>query len=348
MRKQPTGKLPAGPDESPRKNSGGGNRLDSTKACNDNPNTVVGGDPIAEPIRSKLETVVVDPGLHIVSTPIGNLADITLRALAVLSRADVIACEDTRVTGKLKSAFGLSAPLVPYHEHNAVKATPKLIRRLEEGQIVALVSDAGTPLISDPGYRLVGASIAAGINIIAVPGPSAALAALVASGLPTDRFLFVGFLPTKAAARRKELGGLAGIQATLVFYESPNRLAASLKDMAQAFGARPAMIAREITKKFEEINRGTANDLAEAYEGRAAPKGEIVIIIGPPGDQPDTTPEEVDRLLKNALEHSGVRDAAANIAATTGWSRRAVYQRALALSATGPDDKEKRGDGDIV
>ncbi|MBT5046974.1 MAG: 16S rRNA (cytidine(1402)-2'-O)-methyltransferase [Rhodospirillaceae bacterium] len=348
MRKQPTAKLSPGGHGSPEKFRGGDNDLGSTKTCGDNPKAIVGGDPIAEPIRSKLETVVVDAGLHIVSTPIGNLADITLRALAVLSRADAIACEDTRVTGKLKSAFGLTAPLIPYHEHNAAKATPALIKRLEEGQIVALVSDAGTPLISDPGYRLVGAAIGAGINVIAVPGPSAALAALVASGLPTDRFLFAGFLPSKSGARRKELAVLAVIPASLVFYESPNRLAASLKDMAQALGPRPAMIAREITKKFEEQSRGTLSDLADAYDGRGAPKGEMVIVIGPPGDQPETAPEEIDRLLEAALEDSRVKDAATSVAAATGWPRRAVYQRALALTNTRPDADEEQGDGDTL
>ena len=350
MRKKPTGHMSDGPHGRPKVNSGDGDRLESTEAWNDNPNADVGGDPIVEPMRSKLETVAVDPGLHIVSTPIGNLADITLRALAVLSRAHVIACEDTRVTGKLKSTFGLTAPLFPYHEHNAAKATPRLIERLEQGQIVALVSDAGTPLVSDPGYRLVGAAIEAGVPVIAVPGPSAVLAALVASGLPTDRFLFVGFLPSRTNARRKDLAAVSEIQASLVFYESPNRLAASLKDMAQIFGARPAMIAREITKRFEEINRGPVTDLAESYDSGATPKGEIVIVVGPPGDPPDTAPEEIDRLLTDALRQHGVRDAAAQVAAATGQPRRALYQRALSLSTADrgdtADDAAADGDGD--
>lgn len=340
MRPRPTGNMPDGPDRKPSGTSVAGDRSSSTGACSDNPKNTAGGDPIAQPIRSKLETVTIDPGLHIVSTPIGNLADITLRALAVLSRADVIACEDTRVTAKLKSTFGLTSPLIPYHEHNAERATPKIIRRLEKGEIVALVSDAGTPLISDPGYRLVGAAIEAGITVIAVPGPSAALAALVASGLPTDKFLFAGFLPPRPSARRKELSVLAPLRASLVFYESPNRLAATLKDMAQTLASRQAVVAREITKKFEELSRGTLGELADTYGAQDNPKGEIVIVVGPPGDQPEATPEEIDRLLTETLKNEGVKDAASIIANATGWPRRAVYQRALALITKQTDERD--------
>ena len=299
-----------------------------------------GGETIVEAIRSKLKTVAVEPGLHLVATPIGNLADITLRALATLARADAIACEDTRVTGKLRSAFGLTAKLIPYHDHNAARAGPEIIGRLKDGQIVALVSDAGTPLISDPGYRLVGAAIAAGIDVVSVPGPSAALAALVASGLPTDRFLFAGFLPARRAARRAALAELAFVPATLIFYESPNRLAASLADLAEMLGGRPAAVARELTKLHEEVRRAPLPMLAAAYGAEATPKGEIVIVVGPPAAAPEAGDDAVDRLLRAALKKTGVRDAAAGVAAATGRARRDVYARALALKAEAAD-----GDG---
>lgn len=296
------------------------------------------GDPIAGAIRSKLDSTIVAPGLHIVATPIGNLADITLRALAVLARAHVIACEDTRVTGKLKSAFGLSAPLLSYHDHNAAKVGATLIKRLEGGDIVALVSDAGTPLISDPGYRLVGSAIAADIPVFSVPGPSAAIAALVSSGLPTDRFFYAGFLPNRAAARREALAGLAAIPATLIIYESPKRLHAALADMADILGARNAAVARELTKRHEELRRGALEDLAQYYGPGDTPKGEIVIVIGPPGQAPIATADDVDNRLREALVVNSVRDAAAEIAAVTGWARRDVYQRALLLKPGGTDD----------
>ena len=327
MQQRSSGAAPGGDDAFRCTDDRSGSRVSS----GDCPTPATGGEPIARAIRSKLESVAVEPGLHLVATPIGNLADITLRALAVLSRADVIACEDTRVTGKLKSAFGLSAHLVSYHDHNAARVGPALIRRLEDGQIVALVSDAGTPLISDPGYRLVGAAIAAGIPVTAVPGPSAALAALVASGLPTDRFLFAGFLPPRQAARHAALHAIAPVRATLVFFESPKRLAATLADMADALGARPAAIARELTKRHEEVRRGRLAELAHAYGNEEPPKGEIVIVIGPPEDEAPTGVAEVDRRLRAALARAGVRDAAAEVAAATGWPRRDVYRRALAL-----------------
>ncbi|MDC0033910.1 16S rRNA (cytidine(1402)-2'-O)-methyltransferase, partial [Alphaproteobacteria bacterium] len=241
------------------------------------------GDPIAGAVRSKLGSATVMPGLHIVATPIGNLADITLRALAVLGRADVIACEDTRVTSKLKSVFGLTASLLPYHDHNAAKAGAALIKRLKNGEIVALVSDAGTPLISDPGYRLVGTAIGANIPVFSVPGPTATIAALVVSGLPTDRFFYAGFLPSRSGARREVITGLATIPATLIVYESPRRLSEALADMAQIMGPRDAAVARELTKRHEEVRRGTLADLASHYCANDTPKGEIVVVIGPAG-----------------------------------------------------------------
>jgi 16S rRNA (cytidine1402-2'-O)-methyltransferase len=338
MRQRSTGAAPPGRDAF----SGTDDHLASGVTSGEHPTPATGGEPIVGAIRSKLASVAVAPGLYLVATPIGNLADITLRALAVLARADVIACEDTRVTGKLKASFGLSAHLVPYHDHNAARAGPALIRRLEQGQIVALVSDAGTPLISDPGYRLVGAAIEAAIPVIAVPGPSAVLAALTASGLPTDRFLFAGFLPSRHAARCTALRDLAAIPATLVLFESPRRLAAALADMAAALGARPAAVARELTKRHEEVRRGRLDALAEAFREEGAPKGEVVIVIGPPEDATAATGEELDRALRAALESSGVRDAAAAVAAATGLPRRDIYRRALALRPAGGGNDGER------
>ena len=301
----------------------------------DKSSVAVMGDPIAGAIRSKLDSTIVAPGLHIVATPIGNLADITLRALAVLRRADVIACEDTRVTGKLKSTFGLSAPLMSYHDHNAAKAGASLIKRLKGGDIVALVSDAGTPLISDPGYRLVSGAIDASIPVYSVPGPTASIAALVCAGLPTDRFFYAGFLPSRAGARREALNGLAAIPATLIFYESPKRLSAALGDMADIMGKRDAAVARELTKLHEEVRRGTLADLALHYSAGDTPKGEIVVVIGPPERGPIATDDDVDKQLRVALHGHTVRDAAAEVAAATGWARRDVYQRALGIKASG-------------
>ncbi len=281
-----------------------------------------------------------DAGLYIVATPIGNLADITLRALAVLEQADVIACEDTRVTGKLLKAHGIATPMTPYHEHNAGRARPALLRRLRRGATVALLSDAGTPLISDPGYKLARACLEAGLNVTAVPGASAPLAALVLSGLPTDRFFFAGFLPAKAAARRKALSELAGVKATLVFFESPRRLGAALADMADILGSRGAAVARELTKLFEEVRRATLGELAAHYRDAGPPRGEVVVVVAPPGkpasgDVPargaGREAQDLDDRLLSALRQASVRDAAASVAAATGLPRRRVYARALAL-----------------
>src|SRR5882672_242520 len=223
-------------------------------------------------------------GLHLVATPIGNLRDITLRALETLAAADVIACEDSRVTRKLTAHYGIVTPLTPYHEHNAVAARPKLLARLAEGQGVALVSDAGTPLISDPGYRLVREAIEAGFTVISVPGASAVLTALGVAGLPTDRFFFEGFLPPKEAARQKRIAELANIPASLVLFESGPRLPAALADLAAGLGPRAAAICRELTKLHEEIRRGSLDELARHYETGAETRGEIVIVVAPPAD----------------------------------------------------------------
>jgi 16S rRNA (cytidine1402-2'-O)-methyltransferase len=271
-------------------------------------------------------------GLHLVATPIGNMGDISARATAVLAAADVVACEDTRVTGQLLARLGISAALVPYHDHNAEAARPALIERMRAGGAVALVSDAGTPAISDPGYKLVRACIDEGIAVTAVPGPNAALTALVISGMPTDRFLFAGFLPAKTQQRKTALAELARVPATLLFQESAPRLAGSLTDMAEVLGAREAAVARELTKMFEEVRRGSLESLAEHYDRAGPPKGEIIVVVGPPPDVPAAAGETVEAMLADALLTMSVRDAAEAVAAATGRPRREVYALALQLS----------------
>lgn len=272
------------------------------------------------------------PGLYVVPTPIGNLRDITLRALDILAGVELIACEDTRLTARLLTAYGIATPTTSYHDHNAARVRPGLLRRLAAGGRVALVSDAGTPLVSDPGYRLLRAAIAAGVPVTVLPGASAATTALVAAGLPTDRFLFAGFLPAKKAAREVAIRDLAAIRSTLIFFESPQRLGASLAAMAALLGPREAAVARELTKKFEEVRRGTLAELAAHYAAAAPPKGEIVIVVGPPAAPETPSAEEVDRLLAAALETQTVRDAAAEVSSATGLPRRTIYARALALA----------------
>ena len=275
-------------------------------------------------------------GLYIVATPIGNLRDITFRAVDTLAAADIIACEDTRVTAKLLAAHDVATATTPYHEHNAAKVRPKLLARLQAGQRIALVSDAGTPLISDPGYKLVREAAQAGIAVIAIPGPSATLAALAVAGLPTNRFLFAGFLAPRGAARRAALQPLAGVDATLVFFESARRLASSLADMAAILGPRPAAIARELTKRYEEIRRGRLDELAGHYRVAGAPRGETVIVVGPPDAGHAAAAPDLDDLLRLALAEMSLRDAAASVSAATGQPRRKVYARALALAAADP------------
>jgi 16S rRNA (cytidine1402-2'-O)-methyltransferase len=280
------------------------------------------------------------PGLYLVATPIGNLRDVSLRALEILAAADVIACEDTRVTRKLTSHYGVATPLTPYHDHNAATARPKLIARLAEGARVALVSDAGTPLVSDPGYRLVLAAQAARHPVTAVPGASAVLAALSLAGLPTDRFFFEGFLPAKEAARRARIAALARIPATLVLFETGPRLAAALADLSAGLGDRAAAVCRELTKLHEEVRRGSLDELAHAYRELPEPRGEIVIVAAPPAEQQPASADEVDALLRNALERLSVKDAVDEVAGVSGQPRRDVYRRALALKADdhGPAD----------
>ncbi|MBV9523663.1 MAG: 16S rRNA (cytidine(1402)-2'-O)-methyltransferase [Alphaproteobacteria bacterium] len=275
------------------------------------------------------------PGLHLVATPIGNLGDITLRALAVLRGAELIACEDTRVTGKLTARYAIATRRIAYNDHNAERVRPQLLERLRRGAAIALVSDAGTPLISDPGYKLVRAAIAEGLPVTMVPGAAAPLAALALSGLPTDRFLFAGFLPVKQSARRAALEELAAVPATLILFEAPRRLAASLGEMARVLGDRPAAIARELTKRHEEVRRDRLAALALHY-ATAAPKGEVVVVIGPPETPRPGASEEaaadLDAKLRAALAGASLRDAAAAVAVATGLPRRRVYARALILA----------------
>lgn len=273
------------------------------------------------------------PGLYIVATPIGNLQDITLRGLDTLRRADLIACEDTRVSGKLLFRYGLKTPLLPYHEHNAETMRPRLVSRLGEGGAVALISDAGTPLVSDPGYKLVRDAIAAGHPLHVVPGASAALAGLVLSGLPPDRFFFAGFLDAKSAARRRDLESMATIPGTLIFYESGPRLAASTADMAAVLGDRPAVVARELTKLYEEVRRGSLSELAAHYAAAGPPKGEIVVLVGPPLPAPEVSADDLDSALLAAMAGASLSEAAAHVAARLGLTRRRAYQRALELAA---------------
>ncbi len=269
------------------------------------------------------------PGLYIVATPIGNLGDLSPRGADVLARADVLAVEDTRVTATLLRHIGKKRPMIAYHDHNADSLRPGLIARMA-GEAVALVSDAGTPLISDPGYKLVRDARAAGHMVVTIPGPCAAVAALTLAGLPTDRFLFAGFLPAKAGARAKEIAELAAVRATLVFYESGPRLAACLTALAAGLGDREAAVTREITKRFEEAVTGTLSSLAARYAD-TPPKGEIVVVVAPPGEAAPASEADADAALAEALERLPASKAAGEVAKTLGLDRRELYARALAM-----------------
>jgi len=269
------------------------------------------------PFGTAIKAAEAAPGLYLVATPIGNLGDVTLRALELLAGADVVACEDTRVTRKLTERYGITTPLTPYHEHNAAEARPKLLARLADGQAVALVSDAGTPLISDPGYKLVRAACEAGHAVTALPGASAVLTALSVAGLPTDHFFFEGFLPPRQGARQKRIAALANVPATLVLFESGPRIAAALADLAATLGTRAAAICRELTKLHEEVKR---SDL-------------VALAGGEPADN-------IDDLLRQALTRVSVKDAVGEVALATGRPRREVYQRALVLARDTTDDAD--------
>jgi 16S rRNA (cytidine1402-2'-O)-methyltransferase len=276
-------------------------------------------------------SATLSPGLYIVATPIGNLGDLSPRAAATLSGADVIAVEDSRVTAKLLRHIGIKRPMIAYHDHSGEGVRPALIARMAT-EAVALVSDAGTPLISDPGYKLVRDARAAGVNVVTIPGPSAVISALTLAGLPTDRFLFVGFLPAKAKARTDAIAEIASIRATLVFYESGPRLAASLATLANGLGNRDAAVARELSKLYEECVTGSLTDLAARYKD-APPKGEIVIVVGPPSAPEPATEDAADAALAEALTRLPVGRAASEVAQKLHLDRRTLYARALALKA---------------
>jgi 16S rRNA (cytidine1402-2'-O)-methyltransferase len=299
-------------------------------------------EPPDLPLSSAEAPAAADPAgppgtLTLVATPIGNLGDMPPRGLSVLAAADVVLCEDTRVTARLLARHGISRTLTAYHEHNETAMTPRALAALAAGRRVALASDAGMPLVSDPGYRLVAAASAAGHRVTAVPGPSAALTALALSGLPPHPFLFLGFLPPKQGARRARLAVLrkaeeVGLVATLVLFEAPQRVAATLADLADAFGPRPAAVARELTKLFEEVARGTLPMLAERFAA-AAPRGEVTIVVGPGAGAAEAGDDDVTARLARALATGAtVKDAAAMVAAETGRARREVYALALDLA----------------
>lgn len=277
-------------------------------------------------------------GLYVVSTPIGNLRDITLRALDTLASVDFVCAEDTRVTQKLLSAHGVSAVLRPYHDHNGADVRPGLLQEIAAGARVALVSDAGTPLVSDPGFKLVRGAVEQGSAVFAVPGASAPLAGLASSGLPSDRFLFAGFPPPRRAARRTYLAELRAVRATLIFFEGPSRLAACLADMADILGDRPAVVARELTKKFEEKRAAGLSRLAALYAGEPPPRGELVVLVGPPPADPDVSGDDLDAAILGAEPGRPLKETAQVIADRLGLRRRDVYARALHLRADSADE----------
>ncbi len=279
-----------------------------------------------------MEHPALQAGLYLVATPIGTAGDITLRALDILAKADAIAAEDTRQARKLMDIHGIALnkrPLIPYHDHNGATQRPRLLELVRGDKSLAYVSDAGTPLIADPGYKLAQTMIAEGLPVTSAPGASALLAALSVSGLPTDRFLFAGFLPPKSAARRSALRELSSVPATLVFFESPNRLPASLADMFAELGNRPAAICRELTKKFEEIRRGSLQELCDSA-AQMTLKGEFVVVLGPP-EQRVASQDEIDSLLREALKTQSVNDAATHLSTLFHQPRKLLYARALKL-----------------
>ncbi|WP_322099424.1 16S rRNA (cytidine(1402)-2'-O)-methyltransferase [Haematospirillum jordaniae] len=291
-----------------------------------------GHDAVSKPVPER----TLSAGLYIVATPIGNMGDITERACRVLAGADVVACEDTRVTGAMLKRLGMSVPLLAYHEHNADRVRPQILARVAGGEAVVLVSDAGTPLISDPGYKLVRSAADEGLSVIPVPGASALLTALMVAGLPTDRFLFAGFPPARSKARQDLFASLAAVPATLVFYESVHRLPESLADMAAVLGDRPAAVCRELTKLYEDVRRGSLPELSALYEQEGAPRGEVVVVVGPPSDTGHAvSTDDIDALLRQSLQTLSIRDAVSLVAGQTGVKKRDVYARALELTTPG-------------
>ncbi len=282
-----------------------------------------------------MEVPPLAPALYLVATPIGNLRDITLRALDVLKGADIVACEDTRVTRVLLSHYGIPTRTMAYHEHNAASARPKLLKMLSEHKAVALVSDAGTPLISDPGFKLVREVVEAGYDVVPVPGASSVLAGLCLSALPTDRFFFAGFLPNKESAVKSLAQEFASLQSTLVFFDTPNRLAKSIPALASVLGPRPAAVVRELTKKFEEARRDTLTELAEYYTNNAAPKGEVVVVIGAGSSKDTPALPDLESLLRKLMARQSLRDAVAEVTGITGAPKKLVYELALKIRDEG-------------
>ena len=272
----------------------------------------------------------LNPGLYLVATPIGNLSDITLRALDVLSGVDLVVCEDTRVSGKLLAHFGIEKPLLPYNDHNAGRQRGPILGKLQAGERIAFISDAGTPLVSDPGYRLMQECIAAGLPVTSIPGACAPIMALQLSGLPTDHFCFIGFLPPKSGPRRKTLQAWAQVDATLIAFETAPRLADALDDIKAALGEREVVVARELTKMYEEIRRGRVSDLIEIYAREGAPKGEIVLVIGSAPAQ-EMAEKDVRAAMKKHLKTMSTSEAAATLAKDSGWPRKKLYDLALEL-----------------
>lgn len=281
----------------------------------------------------RFEADPVAPGLHLVATPIGNLGDITLRALVTLASADTILCEDTRTSGRLMERYAIRTRLSPYHEHNAQKVRPGILARLREGATMALISDAGMPLVSDPGYRLVTEALALGIPVSVCPGASAVLAGLALSGLPTDRFLFAGFLPQKQGERRKVLGELSTIRATLIFFESPHRIIEALHDVAGTLPGRVVAVTRELTKLHEDVLRGDAAEVAARLAARPAVKGEITLLISPPREDARVLEADLDAAITAALAVLPASRAASELARRFGLNRADIYQRILARRA---------------
>ena len=285
--------------------------------------------PVPQHLRGE-SSLRLTPGLYVVATPIGNLRDITLRALDVLCCVDRVLAEDTRQTGKLFEAFDIKAKLTAYHEHNAAARIPQVLGWLEEGKSVALVSDAGTPLVSDPGFKLARAAIAAGHEVWPLPGASAVLAGLVKSGLPSDKFLFAGFLPAKSAGRKRELERLKSIPATLIFFETGPRIKACLTDMAEVFGEREVVLTRELTKRYEEARYGRLAELITSITDDA-PRGELVVLVGPPAEDDNWDEARVILALAQIIPDAGVKRASAQVAEMAGWAKRDVYALALDL-----------------
>jgi len=292
--------------------------------------TISDRNPSQHLTGEELQSVPLEKGLYVVATPIGNLRDVTLRALDTLRLADIILAEDTRQTRKLLDAYDIKTPLSPYHDHNAAKRVPGVIKDLEGGKIIALVSDAGTPLISDPGFKLVRAAAEADIDVFPLPGASAVLAGLVKSGLPSDRFMFAGFLPPKSGARKTALEDLAPVKATLIFFETGPRIADCLKDMQAVLGERDVVLTRELTKRYEEARHGSFDDLIDSVKDQP-PRGEMVLLAGPPKTGDKWSEQDVISALNIQIAELGVKRASAEIAAQCGWPKRDVYQLALTL-----------------